>query len=177
MKVKVILSALMVACLALFGLSAAAKEETKKVDVLFFHDTHSHLNEFSTVEEGRSSMMGGFAKIRTLINEKKAENPDTLILDGGDFSMGTLVQTVYETDAAELRMLGALGVDVSTLGNHEYDYRAKGLANMLKSAVESGDVLPQLVLSNVDWEAMEEAALTDDQKLLREAFEIFGIKE
>ena len=177
MKVKVILSALMVACLALFGLSAAAKEETKKVDVLFFHDTHSHLNEFSTVEEGRSSMMGGFAKIRTLINEKKAENPDTLILDGGDFSMGTLVQTVYETDAAELRMLGALGVDVSTLGNHEYDYRAKGLANMLKSAVESGDVLPQLVLSNVDWEAMEEAGLTDDQKLLREAFESFGIKD
>ena len=31
--------------------------------------------------------VGGFAKLKTLIDEKKKENPDTLILDGGDFSM------------------------------------------------------------------------------------------
>lgn len=177
MRLKIVLSAVVIAGLLLFGMSAAAKEEAKKVDVLFFHDIHSHLNEFATVEEGRSSVVGGLAKIRTLINEKKAENPDTLILDGGDFSMGTLVQTIYETEAAELRMLGALGVDVSTLGNHEYDYRAKGLANMLDSAKKSGDVLPRLVLSNVDWEVMEEAGLTADQKLLKDAFERFGIED
>ncbi len=28
--------------------------------------------------------------------------------------MGTLIQTVYETEAAELRMLGYLGCDVTT---------------------------------------------------------------
>ena len=33
--------------------------------------------------------------------------------------MGTLIQTVYETEAAELRMLGYLGCDVTTWGNHE----------------------------------------------------------
>lgn len=48
--------------------------------------------------------------------------------------MGTLIQTVYDTQAAELRMLGYLGYDVTTLGNHEFDYRSKGLANMLKAA-------------------------------------------
>lgn len=58
-----------------------------------------------------------------MIDEKKKENPDTLILDGGDFSMGTLIQTVYTTEAAELRMLGYLGCDVTTFGNHEFDYR------------------------------------------------------
>lgn len=67
----------------------------------------------------------GFARIKTLIDEKKQEDPDTLVLDGGDFSMGTLIQTVYDTEAAELRMLGYLGYDVTTLGNHEYDYRSK----------------------------------------------------
>ena len=44
--------------------------------------------------------------------------------------MGTLVQTIYETDAAELRMLGALDSEVTTLGNHEFDYRSGGLARM-----------------------------------------------
>lgn len=61
-------------------------------------------------------------------------NPDTLVLDGGDFSMGTLIQTVYDTEAAELRMLGQIGCDVTTLGNHEFDYQSKGLADMLNAA-------------------------------------------
>ena len=73
--------------------------------------------------------------------------------------MGALVQTVYETEAAELRMLGHLGVDATTLGNHEFDYRSEGLANMLTSAKASGDELPELVMSNINWEAMETAGL------------------
>ena len=36
-------------------------------------------------------------------------------------------------------MLGYLGYDVTTLGNHEYDYRSKGLANMLEAAKASGE--------------------------------------
>ena len=162
---------------AVFGLSAAAKEEAKKLDVLFVHDTHSHLTEFATVEDGQSHIMGGFAKIKTLIHEKKAENEDTLILDAGDFSMGTLVQAVFEEEASEIRMLGNLGVEVTTLGNHEFDYRAKGLANMMNHAVESGDVLPEMVISNVDWETMNEAGLTEEQQMLSDAFENYGVKD
>ena len=94
---------------------------TKKVDVLFTHDIHSHLDSFSTIVDGQQKEVGGFAKIKTLMDEKKKDNPDTLVLDGGDFSMGTLIQTVYDTEAAELRMLGYLGYDVTTFGNHEYD--------------------------------------------------------
>ena len=161
----------------IFGLSASAQENVKSLDVLFVHDTHSHLTEFSTVEDGKSQVMGGFAKIKTLINEKKAENPDTLILDAGDFSMGTLAQVVFEEEASEIRMLGNLGVEVTTLGNHEFDYRAKGLANMMKHAVESGDALPEMVISNVDWDAMNAAGLTEDQQMLIDAFANFGVKE
>ena len=49
------------------------------------------------------------------------------MIDGGDFSMGTLIQTVFETQAAEIRMLGYMGCDVTTPGNHEFDYRPKDL--------------------------------------------------
>ena len=125
---------------------------TKKVDVLFTHDTHSHLDSFSTIVDGQQKEVGGFAKIKTLMDEKKKDNPDTLVLDGGDFSMGTLIQTVYDTEAAELRMLGYLGYDVTTFGNHEYDYQSKGLANMLKAAINSGETVPEIVVCNVDCE-------------------------
>lgn len=161
----------------IFSLNATAANDTGQVDIMFLHDTHSHLNEFVTVENNRSQVMGGFAKIKTLINQQKELNPDTLLLDAGDFSMGTLIQVIYEEEASEIRMLGDLGMDVTTLGNHEFDYKASGLANMLNNAVASGDSLPPLVLCNVDWDGMKAKGLTDDQQLILQAFETYGTKE
>ena len=171
--------------LGLFMLLAAAipqmdvwADETQKtVDIMFLHDTHSHLNAFTTVENEKSVTMGGFARIKTLINEQKAENPETLILDAGDFAMGTLVQVVYEEEAAELRMLGKIGVEATTLGNHEFDYKAKGLANMMNTAMASGDTLPTMLLCNMDWDGMRATGLTEDQQMILDAFENYGVKD
>ena len=159
------------------GMQVWAKTEPKQLDILFTHDTHSHLNSFTTIVNGEKKEAGGFAKLKTLINEHKKVNPDTLVLDGGDFSMGTLVQTVYDTEAAELRMLGQIGCDVTTLGNHEFDYQSKGLADMLNAAKNSGDTVPSLVLCNVDWDAMEEAGLSEGQKQIQSAFEKYQVKD
>ena len=159
------------------GMQVWAKTEPKQLDILFTHDTHSHLNSFTTIVDGEKKEAGGFAKLKTLIDEHKKVNPDTLVLDGGDFSMGTLIQTVYDTEAAELRMLGQIGCDVTTLGNHEFDYQSKGLADMLNAAKNSGDTVPSLVLCNVDWDAMEEAGLSEDQKQIQSAFEKYQVKD
>ena len=124
MKKKVLIGSAVLAALLFTGISGkcvSAETEGKSVDVMFLHDTHSHLNEFATVEDGKSQVLGGFAKIKTLINEQKEKNPETLLLDAGDFSMGTLIQVVYEEEASEIRMLGDLGMEVTTLGNHEFD--------------------------------------------------------
>ena len=179
MKIRKIILSIMLMIVMLFPLTrnANAESNAKQIDVLFTHDTHSHLNSFSTIIDGEQMEVGGFARIKTLIDEKKKENPDTLILDGGDFSMGTLIQTVYDTEAAELRMLGYLGYDVTTFGNHEYDYRSKGLANMLKAAINSGETVPSLVVCNVDWDSMEQTGFSDGQKEIRSAFEAYGVKD
>lgn len=147
------------------------------VDIVFTHDTHSHLNTFTTMVDGLETELGGFARINTLIEAQRAQNPDTLVIDGGDFSMGTLIQTVFETQAAELRMLGYLGCDVTTLGNHEFDYRSKGLANMLTSAQASGDAVPAMVVCNVDWDTMEAEGLTEGQQRLKDAFDAYGVSD
>ena len=114
------------------NIPAEAAEKSKQLDVLFTHDTHSHLNSFSTIVDGEQKEVGGFAKLKTLIDERKKENPDTLILDGGDFSMGTLIQTVYDTEAAELKMLGRYvyvrsGSDQGRCDGEKCDSEAPGI--------------------------------------------------
>lgn len=157
---------------------AEEQEDTKKqeVNVVFTHDLHSHLESFYLEEEGEEKIVGGFARMMTYLKEKRAQEGELLFLDGGDFSMGTLYQTVYESQASELRMLGFLGVDVSTFGNHEFDYRSQGLANMLEAAADSGDLIPPLAVCNIDWEKTLEGAQAEDGALLQKAFEAYGVK-
>lgn len=146
--------------------------EEKKLDVVFMHDIHSHIEE--TVDENGDSI-GGIARIRTIIDGQKARtDAPTLVLDAGDFSMGTLYQTIYTTQASELRLLGNLGVEVTTFGNHEFDYRTDGVISMLRAAKESGEALPELVASNIVWSG-EDKEDSEPYKL-RQAFEEYGGK-
>lgn len=154
-----------------------ATGNSKQLDIMFLHDTHSHLNSFLSNVDGETKLVGGFSRIKTLIDAQKAENPDTLIVDAGDFSMGTLVQSIFATDSSELRMLGNLGVVATTLGNHEFDYRTEGLAGSLHAAADSGDPVPAIVVSNIDWDTMAAEGLTEEQQQLKDALEYYGYKE
>lgn len=173
----VVFAALFLLCSGLLYKTVSAGNGGKRVDVMFIHDLHSHLNAFTTVNDGETRVLGGAARIKTLINEQKEKSPDPLLLDGGDFSMGTLIQVVFEEEASEIRMLGDMGFEATTLGNHEFDYDAEGIANMMNSAVASGDSLPSMLLCNVDWDSMKAAGLTEKQQLLYEAFQNYGVKE
>lgn len=132
---------------------AALAEGPKEARIVFTHDLHSHLEPFYLEEDGEGKMVGGAARFMGYLEQQRAEHGDLLYLDGGDFSMGTLYQTVYTTQAAELRMLGFLGADASTFGNHEFDYRSDGLAKMLQAAQDSKDDVPPLTVCNIDWES------------------------
>ena len=157
--------------------SVQAEEEGKTVDLLFLHDIHSHLNTFSTVEDGKTVKMGGLSRVMTLAKEQFSKNPNTLFVDAGDFSMGTLVQSIFETESAELRVLGALGIEATTIGNHEFDYGPSGLKNSLLRAKESGDILPSMVISNLDWEMTKEVQFSKDSLALLDAMETYGVKD
>ena len=113
---------------------SAADADT--VTVLFTHDLHSH---FLPSRESDGGEFGGFARLMTVIKEQKERDPDAILVDGGDFSMGSLFQTAFTANASELRIMGAMGYDVTTLGNHEFDYLPSGLAAMLERAAASGE--------------------------------------
>ena len=163
--------------------SAIAVPESKGLTILFTHDMHDHI--LPAAAEGGGEY-GGFTRLATLLKQERenAEYP-TVTLDGGDFSMGTLFQTIFSTQAHELRFMGAMGIDVTTLGNHEFDCRASGLTQMLHAAVDSGDKLPSMVQVNYkppkgdseSWEAWQRYGISDYVILEREGLRIavFGL--
>ncbi len=130
-------------CINVFSESST---KGKEVTILFTHDLHSHLNPFPN--ETGVGEYGGYARIMTAIKEQKESDPNALLVDGGDFSMGSLFQTAFPTSAIELQMLGAMGYDATTFGNHEFDYFQSGLKSMLKAAINSGKKLPAIVSAN-----------------------------
>lgn len=151
----------------------AAAPMTEAV-ILFTHDMHSHLLP-ATDETGTS--YGGYARLKTAIDSVRDENPDAILVDGGDFSMGSLFQTAYADAATELRVMGALGYDATTFGNHEYDYRAAGLASMLNAAVDSGDPLPAIVECNYLPPVQGEEGYGADAQAVWDAFGRYGVSD
>ena len=140
--------------------------DEKSATILFTHDLHSHFLP-SVKEDGGE--FGGYARLMTVINEQKAKYPDAILVDGGDFSMGSLFQTAFATSALELRMMGAMGYDATTLGNHEFDYLPEGLASMLRAAKSSGEATPVIVNSNY----LPKESNTD----IGRAFQEYGVRD
>jgi 5'-nucleotidase / UDP-sugar diphosphatase len=125
---------------------ATARE---RLVILFTHDMHSYfLPQRVAAPGGPPLERGGYAKLLTLIRENR-EGDRTLLVDAGDFSMGTLFHTTFMTEAAELRLMAAMGYDVMTFGNHDFDFHLDGLAKALRKARASEKKLPIMVASNV----------------------------
>ena len=118
-------------------------QETNVTTILFTHDLHSHFLPQPTAAGGES---GGYARLKTVIDGERAMNPAALLVDGGDFSIGSLIQTLYTTQAAELRTMGAMGYDAVTIGNHEFDHKGVGFAEMLNSAKAAQQAAVELLL-------------------------------
>ena len=138
--------ALLLAVLCVLPVGAVAEgctQETNVTTILFTHDLHSHFLPQLTAEGGES---GGYARLKTVIDGERAVNPDALLVDGGDFSIGSLIQTLYTTQAAELRTMGAMGYDAVTIGNHEFDHKGTGFAEMLNSAKAAQQAAVELLL-------------------------------
>ena len=131
--------------LSLLPVSVWASAPTHRATVLFTHDLHSH---FLPQPDGQGGESGGYARLKTALDRERAAHPDALVLDGGDFSIGSLIQTLYTTQGAELRTMGALGYDAAAVGNHEFDHTGTGFAAMLNAAVGSGDRVPALLMAN-----------------------------
>ena len=154
-------------CLAVcLPLAAVAQAADKTFTILHTNDWQSRLlgfgpnNEFTPATVNDDDTVGGVARLASLLDARRAAAGDTpvLLLDGGDFTMGTLFHTVTREVGGELRLMSELGYDAAVLGNHEFDFRPHGLAMMISAAAKARDgQLPQLLSSNMQFSADNKA--------------------
>jgi 5'-nucleotidase len=121
----------------------ADRRGSRRLVILHTNDLHAHLNghgperDYSPATADDDGTIGGFARLGALIARERSRarsgGASTLLLDAGDFSMGTLFELLGTAQAPELKLMDALGYDATTLGNHEFDYTPQGLATMLKA--------------------------------------------
>jgi 5'-nucleotidase / UDP-sugar diphosphatase len=155
--------------------SVGTPEKNKTITILHTNDLHSNLIgmgpalDYSPFTLNDDRTRGGFARLATMIAEKRqaGESRGTvLVLDGGDYSMGTAFGAAIRETGAELQLMAQMGYDVTTIGNHEYDLGPDGMAMGIDVASKAGRI-PAVVASNTDFSA-NDATLFDLQRLAKE---------
>jgi len=101
------------------------------ITILHTNDTHSQIDPLPAND--RNAGMGGVARRATLVKRIRKENPNTLLIDAGDVLQGTPYFNFYKGEV-EYKAMSAIGYDVGTLGNHEFDNGVEALAAALKFA-------------------------------------------
>jgi 5'-nucleotidase len=92
----------------------------------FIHvnDVHAHLDEFSSsgtdCTRPERGCFGGIARIKTVLDELRADHPDNLVINAGDEFQGTLFYSFYGPEKIS-EAVNLLEYDIMTLGNHEWD--------------------------------------------------------
>lgn len=169
-------SAMGVASLTFSRQSAAAADGRRTFTILHTNDLHSNLIGMSPASDYSSSTLnddktrGGFARLAALITTRKDDRKNqgpVLVLDGGDYSMGTAFGAAIRETGAELLLMARMGYDATTLGNHDFDLGPDGLSESLEVAVKGGRI-PAVVASNADFSA-KDARLAGLQRLAGEA--------
>ena len=63
---------------------------------------------------------GGIARMATVVEDERRRSTRSLWLDSGDIFQGAPIFNLFHGEA-EVRALSRAGLDVSVLGNHEFD--------------------------------------------------------
>ena len=115
--------------LIVFAMAAAVAMDAQNLTIVHLNDTHSHIDP---ERAGEYKGLGGVIEQAAYIDSVRCADGirNVLLLHGGDFSQGTSYFTELGGDI-EIDVLNAVGYDVVTLGNHEFDNGPLELARRL----------------------------------------------
>jgi len=154
------------------GLCAAERKKT--FTILHTNDMHSAFigkgpaADYTPFDLNDDATRGGFARLAALIAKRRAADKKlvpVLVLDAGDYSMGTAFGAATREIGGELRLMARMGYDATTFGNHDFDLGPDGLGREISVASKAGRV-PTVLASNSNI-AANDATLTDLQNLAK----------
>jgi 5'-nucleotidase/UDP-sugar diphosphatase len=156
------------------GFLAAAPAGAKTFTILHTNDMHASFigmgpsADYTPFTLNDDNTRGGYARLASLIAQRrtahKGQGP-VLVLDAGDYSMGTAFSAATRETGGELYLMGKMGYDATTFGNHEFDLGPAGLGKSIIAAIKAGRI-PVVLSANANF-TVEDASLADLQSLTR----------
>jgi 5'-nucleotidase/UDP-sugar diphosphatase len=153
----------------------AAVDGKKTFTILHTNDMHSAFiglgpaADYTPFTLNDDKTRGGYARLAELIVKRREARKDqgpVLVLDAGDYSMGTAFGAATREIGGELKLMSRMGYDATTFGNHEFDYGPDGLGQSIGVAAKAGRI-PAVLASNTSF-AKQDTALADLQRLSRD---------
>jgi 5'-nucleotidase / UDP-sugar diphosphatase len=130
----------------------------RKIIILHTNDLHSRLmgyspeSAYSPMSVNDDKTVGGFARIASVIkNEKESGSGNVLVIDAGDFMMGTLFPSLETETGFQLRLMKEMGYDVVSIGNHEFEFGPEWLAKVIAVSAGKGKI-PAFLIGNAKFD-------------------------
>jgi 2',3'-cyclic-nucleotide 2'-phosphodiesterase (5'-nucleotidase family) len=139
---------------------------TRSLILLHTNDEHSHLIGFgpelddhpAPTVAGTGAIHGGIGRRAAVLSKERmtamTAGAATLTVSAGDNTMGTLMQALNTTAAPDFASMKKIGYDVSTLGNHEFDFGPAALATEIGVQQANGGLVPT-VASNIHFSSTD----------------------
>ena len=120
------------------ALAAEADAGEKHITILGTSDMHGNIWGFS-YEDNAETANNGMARLYTYIQQVRAENPNTILIDAGDDIQGTIMtDDLYNKTPEEphpvIAAMNYMGYDAMTLGNHEFNWGIPTMQTILSQA-------------------------------------------
>ncbi|MBE7162468.1 MAG: alkaline phosphatase family protein, partial [Williamsia herbipolensis] len=132
--------------------------------LLGINDVHGNITgdglTYNDPYTGTKDAAGGIATLATWLNEARAARPkNTVTIEAGDMVGASPPESALLRDKPTLDALNKMGIDVGTLGNHEFD---RGVKEMLRQ-VDGGQstVDPKITFDKLDYPVVDANVISD----------------
>lgn len=112
----------------LVGVGSEAVPGKVDIDLVTVNDFHGRIEQ--------SAPSGGIAALSTAVKQIRAGNPNTVFAAAGDMIGASTFTSFIQQDEPTIEALNAAGLDVSAVGNHEFD---QGFADLTERVMPMAD--------------------------------------
>jgi 2',3'-cyclic-nucleotide 2'-phosphodiesterase/3'-nucleotidase len=117
----------------------AGRTDMLRLRLLATSDLHAHLFPFNYYTDRRDESVG-LAALADLVEQARADCPNTLLFDNGDTIQGAPLGDAALSDLMPgnavhpmIAAMNALGYDAATVGNHDFDFGLDALRSALSA--------------------------------------------
>jgi 2',3'-cyclic-nucleotide 2'-phosphodiesterase (5'-nucleotidase family) len=111
--------------------ATAQSAATVTVTFLYTNDLHGVIRGSDESSALKLKPGQGLLRISTVIRNVRKENPNTIVMDGGDLLHGTPMMYVNHGEPMT-ELLNAAGYDIITLGNHDFEWKCAATVEHIK---------------------------------------------